>query len=118
METRLLVIQDTAQQCWSRPQVVDQAEEQSSCAHVCDDSISSQVTLLLELHFTNDGWSPHAGADPAIIKAMAEAAKKSSHDGHDSNGHLVDALAALQKHGHDEASEEHHSGGLFGLFGH
>lgn len=48
---------------------------------------------------------------------MAEAAKKSSKDGHDSNGHLVDAVAALQKHGHDEAKEEHHSGGLFGLFG-
>ncbi len=59
-----------------------------------------------------------AGADPGIIKAMAEAAKKSSHDGHDSNAHMVDALAALQKHGHDEAKEEHHSGGLFGLFGH
>ena len=48
---------------------------------------------------------------------MAEAAKKSSHDGHDSNAHLVDAVAALQKHGHGEAKEEHHSGGLFGLFG-
>ena len=58
------------------------------------------------------------GADPSIVKAMAEAAKKSSHDGHDSNAHLVDAVAALQKHGHDEAKEEHHSGGLFGLFGH
>ena len=59
-----------------------------------------------------------AGADPAVVKAMAEAAKASSHDGHDSNAHLVDALAALQKHGHDEAKEEHHSGGLLGLFGH
>lgn len=49
---------------------------------------------------------------------MSEAAKKSSHDKHDSNGHLVDALAALQSHGHDKAKEEHHSGGLFGLFGH
>ncbi|KAL3145281.1 hypothetical protein ABBQ32_001018 [Trebouxia sp. C0010 RCD-2024] len=58
-----------------------------------------------------------SGADPAVIKAMAEAAKKSSKDGHDSNGHLVDAVAALQKHGHGEAKEEHHSGGLFGLFG-
>ena len=96
--------------------MADQAEDQPSCAHGCDDS--TQPTILLELHFTNDGWLRHAGADPAIIKAMAEAAKKSSHDGHDSNGHLVDALAALQKHGHDEASEEHHSGGLFGLFGH
>ena len=61
--------------------------------------------------------SPGEGADPAVIKAMAEAAKKSSKDGHDSNGHLVDAVAALQKHGHGEAKEEHHSGGLFGLFG-
>ena len=60
----------------------------------------------------------YTGADPAVIKAMSEAAKKSSHDGHDSNSHLVDALAALQNHGHDEAKEEHHSGGLFGLFGH
>lgn len=59
-----------------------------------------------------------AGADPSVIKAMKEAAQKSSHDGHDSNGHLVDAMAALQQHGHDEAKEEHHSGGLFGLFGH
>ena len=49
---------------------------------------------------------------------MAEAAKKSSHDGHDSNAHLVDAVAALQNHGHGEAKEEHHSGGLLGLFGH
>lgn len=116
METRLLVIRDTAQQSWSRLQATDQAEEQPSCAHACDGS--TQLTILLELRFTNDGWLPYVGADPAIIKAMAEAAKKSSHDGHDSNGHLVDALAALQKHGHDEASEEHHSGGLFGLFGH
>lgn len=59
----------------------------------------------------------NAGTDESVIKAMAEAAKKSSHDGHDSNGHLVDAVAALQKHGHGEAKEEHHSGGLFGLFG-
>ena len=59
-----------------------------------------------------------AGADPGVIKAMREAAQQSSHDGHASNGHLVDAVAALQKHGHDEAKEEHHSGGLFGLFGH
>lgn len=59
-----------------------------------------------------------SGADPAVIKAMAEAAKKTSSDGHDSNSHLVDALAALQNHGHAEAKEEHHSGGLFGLFGH
>lgn len=58
-----------------------------------------------------------AGTDESVIKAMAEAAKKSSHDGHDSNAHLVDAVAALQKHGHGEAKEEHHSGGLFGLFG-
>lgn len=78
---------------------------------------------LLATHASSVHWHQTnakcgAGADPAIIKAMAEAAKKSSHDGHDSNAHMVDALAALQKHGHDEAKEEHHSGGLFGLFGH
>lgn len=72
-----------------------------------DDQISKALASLSK-----------SGADPAIIKAMAEAAKESSHDGHDSNAHMVDALAALQKHGHDEAKEEHHSGGLFGLFGH
>ena len=48
---------------------------------------------------------------------MSDAAKGYSHDGHDSNGHLLDAVAALQKHGHEEPKEEHHSGGLFGLFG-
>lgn len=79
--------------------------------------------VFLSAHATSVHWYQTsaecgAGADPAIIKAMAEAAKKSSHDGHDSNAHVVDALAALQKHGHDEAKEEHHSGGLFGLFGH
>lgn len=59
-----------------------------------------------------------AGADSAVIKAISEAAEKSSHDGHDSNSHVVYKLAALQNHGHDEAKEENHSGGLFGLFGH
>ncbi len=69
--------------------------------------------------YRSDLFGPHnAGADPSVIKAMREAAQKSSHDGHDSNAHLVDAVATLQKHGHDEAKEEHHSGGLFGLFGH